>query len=147
MNTFVASLLKVERALAREKGAFALFAAFLREDGLGKWDLVISAPWVERDKEAALRLISARVQAALKPQQLLSVSRIALVEPTSPEVMAINREFRVERSPVEVWDRSFFGMAIRHAHILASARQDAVIPANPSPAGTMQRMRRKSARG
>jgi len=147
VNTFIASLLKVERALARGKGAFALFAAFLREDGLGKWDLVISAPWVERDWEAALRLISTRVQAALKPEQLLSISRIARVEPASPEVAAIHREFPVARLPVETWGRSFFGMAMRHAPVFASARQDTATQRRPSPARTMQPMRRKLARG
>lgn len=53
MNSLVEDLLKIEKSLSAEKGAFSLFALFLREDAAGKWDLVISAPWVEADKEAA----------------------------------------------------------------------------------------------
>ena len=146
MNKLVESLLKVEKSLSCEKGAFSLFAAFLREDAPGKWDLVVSAPWVESDKEAALRVISARVREVLKPQELLAISRIVLVESTSSEVVAINRAFRVEHSTVEVRDSNFFGLAIKHAHILASGRQAAGVPAKPSPDRGSQRARRKAAR-
>jgi len=146
MNPLAEHLLQVEKELSDEKGPFALFALFLREDAADKWDLVISAPWVETDKEAALRLISAKVRRVLSPTELLAVSRIVLVEPASPAVAAINSAFRVEHSTVEVRDSNFFGLAIKHAHIFASARQDAAMPAEPSPNKVLQRKRRKPAR-
>jgi hypothetical protein len=146
MNTLVANLLAVEKALSAKKGAFSLFALFLREGATDKWDLVISAPWVEADKESALNLISAKVSAALTPSELLAISRIVFVEPSSPAVVAINRAIRVEHSTVDVRDSSFFGLAIKHAHIFASARQDSDKPAKASPKKALQRTRRKPVR-
>lgn len=146
MNPLVEHLLQVEKALSAEKGAFSLFALLLREDAAEKWDLVVSAPWVESDKEAALRLVSARVREVLSPSELLAVSRIVLVEPTSPAVVAINRATRAEHSTVEVRDSNFFGLAIKHAHIFASVRPDAAAPPKASPNKALQRTRRKRAR-
>lgn len=124
MKTLVAKLLEVEETVSAQKGAFSLFALFLREDAADKWDLVISAPWIEADKEAALKLVAAQVTECLGPPAVTSISRIILVEPTSPAVNAINQAFRVEHSMVEVRDSNFFGLAIRHAYIFASGRQD-----------------------
>lgn len=146
MNPLVDHLLQIEKVLSAEKGAFSLFAIFLREDATDKWDLVVSAPWVEFDKEAALRLISTRVRKVLTPSELLAVSRIVLVEPTSPAVVAINRAFHVEHSTAEVRDSNFFGLAIKHAHIFASTRQDAAVPSKSLPNKALQRTRRKPAR-
>lgn len=146
MNSLVEHLLQVEKALSQEKGGFALFALFLREDAADKWDLVISAPWVESDKEAALRLISSKVRAVLSPTELMAVSRIVLVEPTSPAVAAINRAFHVEHSTVEVRNSNFFGLAIKHATIFASVRRETGAPAKPSPSNSPEGTRTKPAR-
>lgn len=145
MNPLVEHLLHVEKALSAQKGAFSLFALFLREDAADKWDLIVSAPWVEADKEAALRLISTKVREVLAPSELLAVSRIVLVEPTSPAVMAINRAFHVEHTTAEVRNSNFFGLAIRHAHIFASTRQNSAAPRSLTPNKALQRPRRKPA--
>jgi hypothetical protein len=142
MNDLVNNVLQVERSLSAEKGAFSLFALFLREESVEKWDLVISAPWIETDKEDALNLISSKVREALNLSELLAVSRIVLVEPTSPAVVAINRAFAVDHSSVEVRDANFFGLAIKHAHIFASRQQESAVP---SPNRALARLRRKQA--
>ena len=123
MKTAIEALLEIERALSKEKGPFTLFALFLRAEALEKWDLVVSAPWIEKDKRSALKLLSDRVQASLSISDLLSISRIVLADPSDPAVDAINRSVRVEHSTVEVKDSTFFGQQIRHAHIFASKRQ------------------------
>ena len=117
------ALLQVERSISREKGPFSLFALFLREEAPGKWDLVVSAPWIEKDKRSALKLLSERVQRSLAASDLLSISRIGLADPSDPAVGAINRAWRVEHSSVEVRDSTFFGLQIKHALIFASNRQ------------------------
>jgi hypothetical protein len=40
-------LRKAMHEIAAKKGDFTLFALFKRADGLGRWDLVVSAPWLE----------------------------------------------------------------------------------------------------
>lgn len=98
------ALLQVERSVAAEKGPFALFALFLREEAPEKWDLVVSAPWIEENMGTALKLISERIKASL----------------TASDLLAINRSVRVEHSAVEMRDSTFFGQRIKHAHIFAS---------------------------
>ena len=41
--------------ISATRGEFILFGLFLREEAPDKWDLVISAPWLETDKLKALR--------------------------------------------------------------------------------------------
>src|SRR2546421_8421493 len=41
--------------ISAERGEFVFFGLFLREEAVDKWDLVISAPWIEADKLKALR--------------------------------------------------------------------------------------------
>lgn len=140
------ALLQIERSVAAEKGPFALFALFLREEApLEKWDLVVSAPWIEANMGTALKLISERVKASLTESDLLAISRIVVADPSDPAVDAINRSVRVEHSPVEIKDSTFFGQRMKQAHIFASnpvmtqAKQ-------PAPKYSSQRTRRKRVR-
>lgn len=108
MKSLIENTRQLGRELSAEKGPFSLFALLLREDAPGKWDLVVSAPWVGADRGTALRLVSAKVKQDLAPAELLAISRIVIVEPDSPEVQAINRSYPVEGSTVEVARRHFF---------------------------------------
>jgi len=139
------ALLQVERALAGERGPFALFALLLREEAPEKWDLVVSAPWIEDNKAAALKLISERVKNSLAASDLSTISRIVVADPSDPAVDAINRAIKVEHSAVEVKDSTFFGLQIRHGHIFASNRLTAHAR-QPTPNYALQRTRRKRAR-
>lgn len=139
------ALLQVERSVSVEKGPFALFALLLREEAPEKWDLVVSAPWIEEDKRSALKLISERVKSLLTVSELLTLSRIVVADPSDPAVDAINRAVKVEHSAVEVKDSTFFGHQIRHAHIFASKRETSEVR-EPTSSYTSQRTRRKRAR-
>lgn len=139
------ALLQVERSIAAEKGPFALFALLLREEAADKWDLVVSAPWIEENKGAALKLISERIKNSLTASDLPVISRIVIADPSDPAVDAINRAISVEHSTVEVKDSTFFGLQIKHAHIFASNRPTSHAR-QPTPNYTLQRTRRKRAR-
>ena len=139
------ALLQVERSIAAERGPFALFALLLREEAPEKWDLVVSAPWIEENKGAALKLISERIKKSLTAEELPTISRIVVADPSDPAVDAINRAFQVEHSTVEVKDSTLFGLQIKHAHIFASNRL-ATHARQPTPNYALQRTRRKRAR-
>jgi hypothetical protein len=47
LKAMIEKLKKAEAATAAERGAYALFALFLRKDAPGRWDLLVSAPWIE----------------------------------------------------------------------------------------------------
>ncbi|HEY5900761.1 MAG TPA: hypothetical protein VIV54_24565 [Burkholderiales bacterium] len=139
------ALLQVERSLAAERGPFALFALLLREEAPDKWDLVVSAPWIEENKGAALKLLSERVKNALAVSDLPGISRIVVADPSDPAVDAINRAIKVEHAAVEVKDSTFFGLQIKHGHIFASSRPTAHAR-QPIPNYAVQRTRRKRGR-
>ncbi len=116
----------LESQLAREKGDFALFALLLREDVPDRWDLVVSAPWVVEDRQAALQFFIKRIQSQLGAPILTDLSRIVFVDPQDPSVQNLNRAIHVEHGVVEVKDSDFFGLPIKHAYIITSKRPKAI---------------------
>lgn len=57
-----------EEKISRERGAFALFGLFERSDIFGKYDVVVSAPWL-KDDLASFDLIIDLVTAAIGDQK------------------------------------------------------------------------------
>ncbi|MGH9933420.1 MAG: hypothetical protein ACREA9_29910 [Pyrinomonadaceae bacterium] len=134
MKELLERFIQLERTLAQERGDFGLFALFLREDAGGgsgtsgysgysaKWDLIVAAPWIERDRKEALSYITGGVQAAFTPVELSQLSRIVLIDLANPEVEAINRAFGVQHGQAEIRESNFFGLQIKHAYMITSQR-------------------------
>lgn len=120
MKDLVGRFIELERNISQEKGAFNLFALFLREDAQGKWDVVVAAPWAEEDKKSALSYLANKLQKEFMPNELIQLSRIVIVERSNPALPAINQAVRVEHSSTEVKDSNFFGLQIKHAYIITS---------------------------
>ena len=99
-----------------------LFALFLREDAQDKWDLVVSAPWIEVNKKEALSYLTNELRSHLRSQEMLTLSRIVLVDNDDPALEAIHKAISVEHGKVEIKDSSFFGLQIKHAVIITSKR-------------------------
>ncbi len=117
-STFVS----FESDLSRDKGPFAFFALFQREAVPDRWDLVASAPWIESDRKAALSYFVDRIRKEMGQDSLTSLSQIVFVDPSDPAVSNLSRGLSVEHGPVEVRDRTFFGVPVKHAFIIASQR-------------------------
>ena len=111
---------KLESDVSASRGAFALFALFLREDVPDRWDLIVSAPWASDDKNAALEYLVGKIQKDLGTSDLTLLSRIVFVDPEDASVQSLNRAINVEHGSVEVHDSNFFGLAIKHALIITS---------------------------
>ncbi len=129
MKDQIDRFIAIEREIAEEKGGFALFALFLREDSPNKWDVVVSAPWFGNDEKGVLDYFVKRIQSHLEPQELLNLSRIILVEPDNPGVKAVNKAVNIEHGRSEVVDTNFFGLDIKHGYIITST-QRALVDAN-----------------
>jgi hypothetical protein len=108
--------------LSAERGEFALFGLFLREEALDKWDLVISAPWLEEGKLKALGEFVEKAVSIVGEQELLALSRIVTLNHDDPNLDAILNAVEVEDDPLELWNTSFFGLEIKHAYILRAKR-------------------------
>jgi hypothetical protein len=116
---------ELESHIAEERGAFALFALFMREDAPDRWDLIVSAPWLGDDKRSAVDYFVTQIKSRLGEQELTSLSRIVVVDPQEPSVQALNRAIQVEHGSVEVRDSNFFGLPVKHAYIITSKRSPA----------------------
>ena len=130
MNDLVDRLAQLEREIAAERGAFRLFALFLRENAPDRWDLVVSAPWTSADHAATLHFLSRRLQAHLAPEELIRLSRIVLIDPSDPRLEVVYHAVQDERGVVELRERTFFDLPIRRAFVVASGRPDVGVPAS-----------------
>ena len=119
---------RLESGVAAEKGEFALFALFLREDVPDRWDLIVSAAWASSNEKSALDYLIARIKSDLGPEDLTNLSRIVFLDPQDSSVQALNKAFHVEHGVVEVRDSTFFGLPIKHAFIITSKRVDTAVP-------------------
>ncbi|NJN99541.1 MAG: hypothetical protein HC875_38295 [Anaerolineales bacterium] len=132
MKKLVHKFIEIEQKISNEKGNLSLFALFLREDSLDKWDLLIAAPWIEANRKTAFAYIAQQIQASLEPEELAQLSRIVLIDQANPALDAINNAVRIEHGVTEIQDSNFFGLQIKHALIITSQKSSADLV--PSPA-------------
>ena len=134
MKQIIEKLASLERDIASEKGEFSLFALFLREDADDKWDLLASAPWLEANNRESLEYLVNQLRARLDTQELLSLSMIVLLEKGNPVLEAIHKAIKVRHGIAEVRDSISFGVPIKHAYIITSAREHSPRNRTPQPA-------------
>lgn len=108
--------------VSAEKGDFVLFGLFLREEASDKWDLVISAPWLEEGKLVALSEFIKRIAPVVGEQELLTLSRVITLNHDDPSLEAILGAFSIEDDTLEINDTTLFGMRIKHAYIIRAKR-------------------------
>ena len=88
----------LEDDIAQERGPLVLFALIQREElavlvstgdsGLGgKWDVVVSAPWLSKNRKADLDYMTRRIQKRLGTKVLQDVARILLLRPSDPVIV------------------------------------------------------------
>jgi hypothetical protein len=124
MREIAQKLVNVEKEVSLEKGAFTLFALVLREDAPDLWDLLVAAPWIKANKEDAMKYITAKIKKVLTPQELMTLSRIVVIEQDNPFLEAFHQAVHVEHGLMEVQHSVFSGLPIEHAYIITSQRAE-----------------------
>jgi hypothetical protein len=127
MMDLVKRLQSLELDISTERGPFVLFALFLREDSLDRWDLVVAAPWLSFDQRADLEFIAKRVQSGLPLEDLVRISRVVILPAQDPLVTSITSAVGVQHGSVTVSNSVFSGMHIKQAYFITS--QQAPVPA------------------
>ena len=122
MKEIVSKLVTKEEEMAQEKGQFHLFALFLREDSPDKWDVVVAAPWINKDKDAALKYMASKIQTSLNRDELMKLSRIVIIDDENPALDAVQRGVHIEHGSVEIQNSLFFGLNIKHAYLITSIK-------------------------
>lgn len=126
MKEILDKLKSVVQVLEKEHGPILLFALFLREDSLEKWDIIVSAPWLSSSEKEAYKMVVSKIQVALSPSELVQFSRIVILDGTDPVVSFLqeicpltNGGFK--ESPKDFSAEPFsqkFGFVIKKAYIL-----------------------------
>lgn len=110
---------QMEIDISEEKGKFRLFGLFLREDSKDKWDLIVSAKWIDEDKEVALQYLANQLKFTLDKDELLYISRIVIMEKDNPYLQTLKPAFRIEHSTAQLENVQVNGLTIKHAWIFA----------------------------
>jgi hypothetical protein len=114
----VEKVLPLALSISAEKGEFALFGLFLREDAPNRWDLVVAAPWLDRDRRGGMEYLAKKLRLRLTSEELLTLSGIVVLETDNPGVRAMHR-WRAVRGTLEHLENIvLFGLPIKDARIV-----------------------------
>jgi predicted sugar kinase len=110
-------------SLETEHGPFVLAGLFMREDSPGLWDLVVSAPWLQRGKLGALEKFVKRLSNSLGQEEVFRLSRIVTLNRTDPALKRILHEVGNITRPVEKAGQNLFGLPLAQAYIFRAHRR------------------------
>ena len=120
-----ATLRKAMHEIAAKKGEFTLFAKFLRSDAPGTWDLVVSAPWLEKGRLKATNELVVLLSDSIGAAALHDFSRIATVGADDPTVKFMLTNLAVDDGELRVQSTDLFGLQIEDAVIFRAAKPSA----------------------
>lgn len=115
-------LRKAMREIASQKGKFTLFGVFMRADAPGTWDLVVSAPWLEKGRLKALKEFTRLLSDSIGEQSLRQFSRIVTLNQRDPALKAVVSTFSVDDGEIRVGRSNLFGLEIEDAIILQAKK-------------------------
>ena len=122
MKELVDKFIELERKISKQKGEFTLFALFLRDNALNKWDLLVAAPWIEIDRKAALTYITKQIQSSFTAEEMIQISRIVMLDQTNPTLDIISKMPKPAHEVAEVKNSDLFGLQIKHAFIITAQK-------------------------
>ena len=91
LESLLDKLAVFEREVSEEMGDFSLFGLFRRDDAIS-WDLVVTAPWIDRDRAAALKLLAGRLQSRLSTPELQELSAVFPLTQDHPVRSVVKQE-------------------------------------------------------
>jgi hypothetical protein len=119
MNLLAQKMMIVEQELAAEHGEFTLFALFLRENSPGLWDVIVSALWIDENRDEGLSKVVAKVNACLQKEEVLMLSHIVIVEHNNPDLAELNRfDFATSPTVIEAKNDNLLGQDIKQAFFI-----------------------------
>jgi hypothetical protein len=88
--------------IAARKGPLTLFAAVMRADKPGRWDLVVSAPWLGAGKVQALSELVELLSNEIGDKSLQSFARVATVRSDDDSVKFATENLDVDDGELHV---------------------------------------------
>lgn len=128
MNEIIKKIKEAIISLEKENQALLICAVFLREDSLEKWDIVISASWLDSRTIESYKIVSSALQKILNESELVQVSRIVLIDQNDPVVSYLQSLKTITNGGFEELEESDlsekFRFDIRRAYLLRSQKLD-----------------------
>jgi hypothetical protein len=119
MNKLAEKIRLVEADIAKERGFLNLFALFEREDLHNRWDLLISAPWANFDRET-LKYVADVIKRHLTPEEMVLLARMVILPADEDPVLSLNANFDVQHGQMELNHPSRFGLPAKYGYIFTS---------------------------
>jgi len=82
----IEKLKSVIRLLEEKKGDLLIFAIFLREEPLEKWDVLVAADWLNSVDMDAYKVVASNIQQTLDSSELVQFSRVVILDQDDPVV-------------------------------------------------------------
>ncbi|MBM4295414.1 MAG: hypothetical protein FJ126_11025 [Deltaproteobacteria bacterium] len=117
----------LEKEIAAERGDFSVFGLFLREDAEDRWDLVVAAPWLNTEGMEDLNYITNKLKSCLKGNELVSISRIVLLDLNNPIIQNINQIAVPRGGSLELTHPQLYGLPFKSAYIIISKSKKPVL--------------------
>jgi len=126
-RSLITKLQVAEKDIASVQGPFVLFALAEREEAPGKWDLLVSAPWLASGRKGIQKMVEG-LKTHLTPSEWMQLASITPLPPSMNYVQWIARKYDVQHDNQEIINTFWDGLFIPHGY---------VITANPAPAQAM----------
>ena len=107
-------------AISAKKGDFTFFGVFLRAEGIGSWDLVVSAPWLEAGKLRALEEFVRLLSNEIGKESFREFSQVATLKLGDPGLETVLTQFKVRDGEEHVGRTRLFGLEIEEGIIFRS---------------------------
>ncbi len=113
--------------LEKEKGPILVFALFLRGDSPDRWDLVVSAPWLDSGNVDSYKTVAIKVQNALSAEEIVQLSRVVILDVDDPVVSFLQDSYSVPNGTFKDVENcepfsQRFNFTIRRAYLLRCIR-------------------------
>jgi len=91
--------------LEEKHGEITLFALFLRDHPLKRWDLIVAAPWLRYGDLDLLKTVCDIVQAQISYKEISKLSRVVILNHDDPTVVYLRENYDVPSgNPAETID-------------------------------------------
>ncbi len=108
-----------ESAIASTHGQFILFVLAEREEAPGKWDLLVSAPWLDTNRQGIQQMVDL-LKDYLTSADWLALASITPLPISSDYVQWIAQNYNVEHENQEIVNAYWDSLFIPHGFIITA---------------------------
>ncbi len=94
---------------------FDFIAIIELEDNGGRWDLAVSAPWVEEID--FIKIVAPRLSNVLSKPELISLGSMVAFDPKGDFMSEFNRRIGPITEDRDLFNITIAGISVRHAHV------------------------------